>query len=204
MVGTDKQDSQARKQEKKKLAPTPETPINQKRTPPQKTEKKTGIRSQASSISEPRIPKMMDFGQITEKVKRDERQKQIDKKPFTLENLLVAWRTYTEKIDTPLLKMTMSTYEPQIDDQSIVVKVGSTIARESILAEKQLLQSIRSYFHNREIVINVIIDESLIPPEEREKPKSLYTAKEKWDIMIAKNPALAELKSSLNLQVDED
>ena len=39
--------------------------------------------------------------------------------------------------------------------------------------------------------------------EEKNQTKKLYSAKEKWDILIGVNPLLAEFKEKLELTVDE-
>ena len=58
-----------------------------------------------------------------------------------------------------------------------------------------LLRQLRSALHNTDLQINVI-------QEEFNQEQMAFTAEEKYALMAEQNPALAQLKETLDLQID--
>lgn len=52
--------------------------------------------------------------------------------------------------------------------------------------------------------MSVEIDPEMAQKEDLVKPKVLYSAKEKWDLLYAVNPEIEELRNVLELKIDED
>jgi hypothetical protein len=82
--------------------------------------------------------------------------------------------------------------------------VGSILAKEAIRSELDIIDKLKNSFKDNQIKLIVEIDPELSTREEISKPKQLYSAKEKWDLLIAVNPLLEELKTKLELKIDED
>lgn len=98
----------------------------------------------------------------------------------------------------------MKNVEWKIGVDEILIMTSGVLANESIRNELRLEEEINNRFAGERITLRVEINPELAQREEQNKPKKLLSAKEKWDHLIAINPALEELKKKLDLKVDED
>ncbi len=81
--------------------------------------------------------------------------------------------------------------------------VANIIARETLRAELKLDEKLRQTFADKNILFHIEVDPALAEPEEK-KPAKLYSAREKWDLMVERNPKLIQFKEKLQLKPDED
>ena len=120
--------------------------------------------------------------------------------PFSQQELIVAWKTFVEKIDAPLLKSALNAREPVLTDEwQIEYELDSEIQFNRITLEikPKLLGFLRRFFKNEaiEILFTVSSDDNyhyIIP----------YTDTEKWSLLVEKYPALASLKSKFGLDFE--
>jgi len=119
-------------------------------------------------------------------------------RPFTADQLRDAWvglaATHTEELR---LKQLMETYMPQlIEEHTAQIKMPNPWQMKELQkAMPELLRQLRSALHNTELQINVI-------QEEFNQEQMAFTAEEKYALMVEQNPALAQLKETLDLQID--
>ena len=119
-------------------------------------------------------------------------------RPFTADQLRDAWvglaATHTEELR---LKQLMETYMPQLIEEHIAqIKMPNPWQMKELQkAMPALLRQLRSALHNTDLQINVI-------QEEFNQEQMAFTAEEKYALMAEQNPALAQLKETLDLQID--
>ena len=119
-------------------------------------------------------------------------------RPFTADQLRDAWvglaATHTEELR---LKQLMETYMPQLIEEHIAqIKMPNPWQMKELQkAMPALLRQLRSALHNTDLQINVI-------QEEFNQEQMAFTAEEKYALMVEQNPALAQLKETLDLQID--
>ncbi len=119
-------------------------------------------------------------------------------RPFTADQLRDAWvglaATHTEELR---LKQLMETYMPQLIEEHIAqIKMPNPWQMKELQkAMPELLRQLRSALHNTDLQINVI-------QEEFNQEQMAFTAEEKYALMVEQNPALAQLKETLDLQID--
>jgi len=119
-------------------------------------------------------------------------------RPFTADQLRDAWvglaATHTEELR---LKQLMETYMPQLIEEHIAqIKMPNPWQMKELQkAMPALLRQLRSALHNTDLQINVI-------QEEYNQEQMAFTAEEKYALMAEQNPALAQLKETLDLQID--
>ena len=75
--------------------------------------------------------------------------------------------------------------------------------RDSIRMELKLDEKIRNTFSTKNISCKIEIDPELAALEEKKVIKKL-SANEKWEMMVASNPKIADLKEVFSLKMDED
>ena len=119
-------------------------------------------------------------------------------RPFTADQLRDAWvglaATHTEELR---LKQLMETYMPQLIEEHIAqIKMPNPWQMKELQkAMPALLRQLRNALHNTDLQINVI-------QEEFNQEQMAFTAEEKYALMAEQNPALAQLKETLDLQID--
>ena len=91
-----------------------------------------------------------------------------------------------------------------IAENQVNFLVGSILAQEALRSELNLEEKIKSFFRETGIRMSVEIDPEMAQKEDLVKPKVLYSAKEKWDLLYAVNPEIEELRNVLELKIDED
>lgn len=120
---------------------------------------------------------------------------------FTNEELLTAWNEFAEKIrtDKPRMYNTLKGHLPERkDDQNIDLILDNTIQQDEFQRDirQDLLVYLKEKLNNELIILT-----SSVKTEKGKQPR-LYTAQEKFDYMLRKNPDLGKLKQEFNLDLD--
>ena len=119
-------------------------------------------------------------------------------RPFTADQLRDAWvglaATHTEELR---LKQLIETYIPHMTEPNTaqIMMPNPWQLQEMKKAMPGLLQQLHRALHNNLLQINVV-------QEEFNLEQMAFTAEEKYALMAEQNPALAELKETLDLQID--
>ncbi len=121
------------------------------------------------------------------------------------ENLEATWKEYYEAITSPSVKSVFRNAEVSIiDEDKILITVGSTMAKGMVQQEYELMSFIREKLHHDKLILDIKIDTSKIPVDNTPKPKKLSTPKEKYDKMLEINPKVEELIKRFDLKIDKD
>ncbi len=159
--------------------------------------------STPSSPSMPKMPKIsLGLGvkkeQPTQPSQAPEAPKQEENRPFTDDQLRGAWvGLAAAHADELRLKQLMETYTPSlISDTSAQIKMPNPWQMKELQkAMPSLLKQLRATLHNDLLDIQVI-------QEEFNQEQMAFTAEEKYALMAEQNPALAQMKELLDLQID--
>ena len=159
----------------------------------------------AAAPSIPKIPSIsLGLGKKKEEIENQKSKienptpQEESSRPFTADQLRDAWvglaATHTEELR---LKQLMETYMPQLIEEHIAqIKMPNPWQMKELQkAMPALLRQLRSALHNTNLQINVI-------QEEFNQEQMAFTAEEKYALMAEQNPALAQLKETLDLQID--
>ena len=118
--------------------------------------------------------------------------------PFTADQLKDAWvglaDTYKEE---PRLKELIEMYSPRLVDalNAEIQMPNPWQLSEMRKAMPGLLQHLRKTLHNSHLQIQLV-------QAEYNQEQMAFTAEERYNLMAEQNPALAQLKERLNLQID--
>ncbi len=122
---------------------------------------------------------------------------------FNEESARSFWQQLLEHETNLSLKTLMKAAQFHIEAHSIRIMVGTIIARETLRAELKLDEKLRQTFADKNIQFHIEVDPSLADREEK-KPQKLFSAREKWELMVERNPKLMQFKEKLQLKPDED
>ena len=119
-------------------------------------------------------------------------------RPFTADQLRDAWvglaATHKEELR---LKQLIESYIPHLTDPNTaqIMMPNPWQLQEMKKAMPVLLQQLHRALHNNLLQINIV-------QEEFNQEQMAFTAEEKYALMAEQNPALVELKETLDLQID--
>ena len=119
-------------------------------------------------------------------------------RPFTADQLRDAWvglaATHKEELR---LKQLIESYIPYLTDPNTaqIMMPNPWQLQEMKKAMPVLLQQLHRALHNNLLQINIV-------QEEFNQEQMAFTAEEKYALMAEQNPALVELKETLDLQID--
>jgi len=121
--------------------------------------------------------------------------------PFTQDDLTDQWLRYAEKIktDKPRMASSLKHHMPALKEDLMIEVILSNSAQFQQFNREikpDLLNFLESSLHNNQFKIIPILS------EEEEKQNNLYTAEEKYDHMLKKNPSLGKLKERFNLDFE--
>ena len=119
-------------------------------------------------------------------------------RPFTADQLRDAWVGLAAiHTDEPRLKQLIESYIPRlIDEQTAEIQMPNPWQMDQMRkAMPQLARQLREALHNNLLHVQLV-------QAEYTQEQMAFTAEEKYKVMVEQNPALAQLKERLNLQID--
>jgi DNA polymerase III subunit gamma/tau len=149
-------------------------------------------------------PRLVDLSDLEEELENEIDEPIAEQKEITREEFQKVWNEYAKNIKSPSVRTTISNAEFELKDESIKVTVGSTMAKEMVQQEAELMQFIRDQLGRQELIMEVLIDPDKLPDEAKVKPKKLFSTKEKYDQMLKENPLIDEMRKRFDLKPDYD
>jgi DNA polymerase-3 subunit gamma/tau len=149
------------------------------------------------------IPNLKDPNSIKTEEEKSEEKVELtgaETNPFTQEEFLDVWTKYSVKMKAAnkmKLSALMDNYTPIVKDNFLVeLQVESKILVDELIYEKvDLMNYLRSELKNFNIMLEPIIVEMV-------QEKKLYTSKDKYQHLVAKNPKLDDFRKVFNLDLD--
>ncbi len=174
--------------------------------------------AQASATKEPLAEKRKSAGdsiQITsfENFKKQNLEAKKEDVPLTEEVVFESiepfafqqvWKTYIQTVEaekkTYLLKI-LETFPPELSDhKTILLKVGNDAHLHALSQERETMYYfLKKELDKKALDLRIEVDKTKTKNEISRKP---YTAREKYEKMVEKNPKLRELKEKLKLELD--
>lgn len=164
--------------------------------------KKSSPNTAAVSIEPKRSLGSLDA--IRKKVTALNKANGVEAKELTDEELRVCWGKFIEKLKerknhSAVTNFKMATLRI-IDNNSIEIVSFNNIQQKFIEQERaELIEDFQQYFRNRQLVYNVIIEES---EEDNEPKEKVLNRKEQYLKIIEEYPLVKELKDRLRLELD--
>ena len=87
-------------------------------------------------------------------------------------------------------------------EESLVIFVPTQLSKDILLQEKELISKIREVHYNPALDIKVEVDIKKFPDHREIKSKKILTTKEKYELLINKNPLISDFISKFDLHID--
>ena len=149
------------------------------------------------------VSSLSSLDSIMNTVKAEEQAKKEARKAMSIELVEKIWMDYFDKNESSSVKVAMKNSFRTLVGLTITVQVGSENGRNVILQEDRLKDQLREQLGAEDLILDVVVDKSLFPEVEQEKPKTLYNNREKYELMNNKNSQLSELRIRFDLKIDK-
>ena len=149
------------------------------------------------------VSSLSSLDSIMNTVKAEEQAKKEARKSMSIELVEKIWMDYFDKNESSSVKVAMKNSFRTLVGLTITVQVGSENSRNVILKEDRLKDQLREQLGAEDLILDVVVDKSLFPEVEQEKPKTLYNNREKYELMNNKNSQLSELRIRFDLKIDK-
>lgn len=149
-------------------------------------------------------PKLSSIEDLLSAAQETVEAKKAEAKALNVDELKEVWMAYTAKLESATSRAAMENVLMEIDGDHFKIIVPSTIAKEEIQAELGLYTAIRDHFLRSDLLLQIELDRSRFPDMEEVAQRKVYTVKEKYDHLLAINPAVDQLIDDLGLTPDSD
>ena len=149
-------------------------------------------------------PRLVDLSDLEEELEKENEEVSEEKSEISTERFKEVWDEYAENIKSPSVRTTISKAEFTLEDDMVKVTVGSTMAKEMVQQEIELIQFIRDQLNRPDLLMTIDVDPDKLPEEAKVKPKKLLSTKEKYDLMKNENPLIDEMRKRFDLKPDYD
>jgi DNA polymerase-3 subunit gamma/tau len=185
----------------------PESPVKQQQeASPAPKRQVTPVTAQVSPatgavvLDTPQLGSLFDLKTHVERTEKIAKDNSLE---LTETNALSWWNAFRQSLSSPSVSVAFKEASVHLEGKILKIVVDSILARTRIQEESELLLSFRSAFHDQALEIDIVVEESDEAREAR-KPKKILTVREKYEMLLSKNPAMEDLKNKLGLIVDHD
>ncbi len=168
---------------------------------------KSNLNQNTKPSLEETTPKVSAFSLASIKAKRDlqESNKSIVKEivhlpnePFTETDMLLHWNKYAQKLGEKgfrIMESLLLINDPTLDGSVITIELPNEGSKIDFESEKNgLLGHLKGHLHNHDIIINVVVNESV-------ENKFAFTPQDKYNRLNEINPSLELLRKTFDLDI---
>ncbi|NNK89704.1 MAG: DNA polymerase III subunit gamma/tau [Saprospiraceae bacterium] len=150
-------------------------------------------------IDAPQISANLDS--LLKSIEKEENDKAGNGIPYNVERIQKIFDEFRDNTESQSLKTAMQYIKVRIDDNTVTIITPTRIYIDFLKQEIHLLEKIHDQYPNRDIKLLFEVNEKTFPEyEPPKKPKSL-TTKEKYDLLVSKNPEFEKLVDALKMKI---
>ena len=172
-------------------------------TAPERKSVTLGSETTASGKIVLNTPQLGSLFTLKTQIEQTEKIAKENSRELTEANALSWWNDFRQTLNSPSVAVSFKEAVVHLEGKILKIVVDSILAKTRIQEESELLLHFRKTFHDQTVEIDIVVEESEAAREAR-KPKRTLTVREKYEILLARNPAMESLKKKLGLVVDHD
>lgn len=187
-----------------KVVPAPEE-SNKQETPTETVSpavKATEIPSEKRKIAKRGISS--DISKLVADIKKTSEHENQNIQKWELPIIQKIWSEYGMAKDSKSIQLAFEIAKLELKDEStIAIILPNKINEETIKAEVNLMEKIRKYYPDREVLFEYIVDLDKFPEYEKQEEKKTFTPTDKLRLLTQKNPVLQDLIDKFDLKIDK-
>ena len=142
------------------------------------------------------------FSNAEEIVREEELNRTENAKELSITDAQKVIDLYSEGHGSNSIKQVLGIVKVALDEEKLVLYVPSVIAQESVAQQDKMLELLREEFGRPDLAIPVLINADLFPDYSAPKLKVTLNDREKYILLVEKNPLLKDLQKDLDLHPD--
>lgn len=155
-------------------------------------------------IKKPSFGNMVNIDAIRANIKQNEASLAAARKNLNIDQVHGLWQEYSNKNPSKSIQSALNLAILSLQDNKLSVTVPTQIAKDMILQENALLDMLRIELGTNDLIFDIIVDKSLFPDFDEAKPVQAMTQREKYVVMLEKNPSLGLFTQAFGLKLDTD
>ncbi len=142
------------------------------------------------------------FSNAEEVVREEELNRTENAKELSISDAQKVIDQYSDGHSSNSIKQVLGIVKIALDEEKLVLYVPSVIAQESVAQQDKMLELLREEFGRPDLAIPVLINADLFPDYSAPKLKVTLNDREKYILLLEKNPLLKDLQKDLDLHPD--
>ncbi len=147
-------------------------------------------------------PKITSLKSIEEEVEAEAKEDTLNNAPPSLESVREIWLKYAEQVQSPSNRTAIKNAVLDMEENMLVVSVGTSISENNIRQENRLPEFIRKECRFPALMMKFQVNPDLAPKNEKIEVKRPVSKKEIWQAMVEQNPLVDKLRETLDLKPD--
>lgn len=148
--------------------------------------------------------KMTDLASIKASIQQTEEARTAARKSISIERVKEIWNNHSAHNPSKSVQSALNLAIINLEGKTISIKVPTIVSKEMILQETILIDTLREELGMSDLTFDIEIDKTLFPDFEEAKPVQLMTQKEKYIMMLEKNPSLGSFTKKFGLKLDTE
>ena len=195
------------------MASEPTMEYNEPETPPRPqpvASASNGNAAQNPVAAEINIPKPANnssssllLSKLESELFGSEEAKPVEEIMPSLEMIEEAWKVEGESNTSPTFRNILRHAKLSIDEKTLIVKVGSKMAREMVINEVNFSRGLKSRVKYEKLIIQVEVDPKMVTTQKNTKARKVLNYKETYELMKTTNPLVEDLRTRFDLKIDQ-
>ena len=148
--------------------------------------------------------KLSGIEAIRENIRLAEVSKAEARKNLNIDQVNEIWRNYTEFNPSKSVQSALKLAILSLVDKTISAVVPTQVSKDMIIQEVNLLDKLRDELGAHDLIFDISVDKSLFPDFEDTKPIQAMTQRERYMVMLEKNPDLGSFTKKFGLKLDTE
>jgi hypothetical protein len=147
------------------------------------------------------IASLKSLEDLKKEVEEEERRRADTQSTLNEETLQACWMAYAAQCSSPSTRLLLEQFLPVLQGSTLLVTVGTQLAKNALIQESALLEYIREQTHSHGLLLQVEVDPAL--NKEKDVVARPVSTADKYQHLLSKNPLLEKLIQTLHLKPDE-
>ena len=152
----------------------------------------------------PDFKKLSGIDAIRESIRQAEATKAEARKNLNIDQVNEIWRNYSEFNPSKSVQSALNLAKLSLEDKTISAVVPTQVSKDMITQEVNLLDKLRDELGAHDLIFDITVDKSQFPDFEESKPVQAMTQRERYMVMLEKNPDLGSFTKKFGLKLDTE
>nr|HMU02611.1 hypothetical protein [Saprospiraceae bacterium] len=126
------------------------------------------------------------------------------RKNLNIDQVNEIWRNYSEHNPSKSVQSALNLAKLSLEEKTISAIVPTQVSKDMIIQEVNLLDKLRDELGAHDLIFDITVDRSLFPDFEESKPIQAMTQRERYMVMLEKNPDLGSFTKKFGLKLDTE